>query len=142
MTLTHLDAVMPYEQEMFGTEAWSVDGYRDELADTRHRRYVVALGSAGELLGWAGVRVVGGEADILTVGVIPAARRQGIAVRLVHALLEEARRLGARTAFLEVRVDNSAAQALYEREGFVQVGVRRGYYDGGRVDAVTMRRDV
>ncbi len=142
MTLTHLDAVMPYEQEMFGTEAWSVDGYRDELADTRHRRYVVALGSAGELLGWAGVRVVGGEADILTVGVIPAARRQGIAVRLVHALLGEARRLGAGTAFLEVRVDNSAAQALYEREGFVQVGVRRGYYDGGRVDAVTMRRDV
>jgi [ribosomal protein S18]-alanine N-acetyltransferase len=142
MTLTHLDAVMPYEQEMFGTEAWSVDGYRDELADTRHRRYVVALGSAGELLGWAGVRVVGGEADILTVGVIPEARRQGIAVRLVHALLGEARRLGAGTAFLEVRVDNSAAQALYEREGFVQVGVRRGYYDGGRVDAVTMRRDV
>ena len=142
MTLTHLDAVMPYEQEMFGTEAWSVDGYRDELADTRHRRYVVALGSAGELLGWAGVRVVSGEADILTVGVIPAARRQGIAVRLVHALLGEARRLGAGTAFLEVRVDNSAAQALYEREGFVQVGVRRGYYDGGRVDAVTMRRDV
>jgi [ribosomal protein S18]-alanine N-acetyltransferase len=142
MTTAHLDAAMPYEQEMFGTEAWSVDGYRDELADTRHRRYVVALGGAGELLGWAGVRVVGGEADILTVGVIPAARRQGIAVRLVHALLDAARRLGARTAFLEVRVDNVAARALYAREGFVQVGTRRGYYDGGRVDAVTMRRDV
>ena len=42
--------------------------------------------------------------------------------------------------FLEVRVDNPAARALYDSEGFEQIGLRRGYYDGGRVDAVTMRR--
>jgi [ribosomal protein S18]-alanine N-acetyltransferase len=142
MTRDHLDLVLPHEAEMFGAEAWSRQSYREELADTRHRYYVVAIDEVGALLGWAGVRVVGGEADILTVGVVPAARRRGTGTRLVHALLDEARRRGATAAFLEVRVDNPTAQALYEREGFRRVGVRRGYYDGGRVDAVTMRRDV
>jgi ribosomal-protein-alanine N-acetyltransferase len=57
-------------------------------------------------------------------------------------LLAEAVRRGAREAFLEVRVDNAAARALYRREGFEDVGVRRGYYDAGRVDAVTMRKEL
>jgi ribosomal-protein-alanine N-acetyltransferase len=142
MTAAHVDALMPYEQEMFGTEAWTANGYRTELADRRHRHYVVAEGPAGELLGWAGVMVVADAAEILTVGVVPTARRAGLARRLVAALLDEAVRRGAREAFLEVRVDNDAARTLYRSEGFVDVGLRRGYYDGGRVDAVTMRKEL
>ncbi|MEP6598778.1 MAG: ribosomal protein S18-alanine N-acetyltransferase [Actinomycetota bacterium] len=142
MRTEHIDELMPYEQAMFGTEAWSADSYRDELADTRHRRYLAALDQDGNLIGWAGVRVVAGEAEILTVGVIPAARRQGIAVRLLSALLHEARQRGATQAFLEVRVDNIGARRMYERAGFVRVGIRRGYYDAGRVDAVVMRLDL
>jgi ribosomal-protein-alanine N-acetyltransferase len=144
MTRDHITALMPYEQELFGAEAWTADGYRDELADTRHRHYLAAVDAAVDenqaLLGWAGVRIVADSAEILTVGVIPAARRQGIAARLLAMLLDEARRRGAVEAFLEVRVDNPEAQRLYERARFVKVGVRRGYYDGGRVDAVVMRR--
>jgi ribosomal-protein-alanine N-acetyltransferase len=151
MTRAHITALMPYEREMFGAEAWTADGYRDELADTRHRHYLAAVDAAVDavaavdvenqaLLGWAGVRIVADSAEILTVGVIPAARRQGIAARLLAMLLDEARRRGAVEAFLEVRVDNPGAQRLYERARFVKVGVRRGYYDGGRVDAVVMRR--
>jgi ribosomal-protein-alanine N-acetyltransferase len=74
--------------------------------------------------------------------VVPSARRRGIARQLLDGLLAEARRRGAVEAFLEVRVDNQAAQSLYVREGFAQVGVRPGYYDGGRVDAVVMRREL
>jgi ribosomal-protein-alanine N-acetyltransferase len=136
----HIDALMPYEREMFGSEAWSADGYRDELADTRHRHYLAALDQDGALLGWAGIRIVADSAEVLTVGVIPAARRHGIGARLLAMLLDEARRREATEAFLEVRVDNTGAQKLYERSRFVRVGVRRGYYDGGRVDAVVMRR--
>ncbi|HEY3629555.1 MAG TPA: ribosomal protein S18-alanine N-acetyltransferase [Jatrophihabitantaceae bacterium] len=140
MTRAHITALMPYEQELFGAEAWTADGYRDELADKRHRHYLTAVDENQSLLGWAGVRIVADSAEILTVGVIPAARRQGIAARLLAMLLDEARRRGAVEAFLEVRVDNPGAQRLYERARFVKVGVRRGYYDGGRVDAVVMRR--
>lgn len=138
----HIDELMPHERDLFGTEAWSADSYREELADTAHRHYLAALDGDGNLVAWAGVRVVAGDAEILTVGVVPAARRQGIAVRLLNALLHEARHRGATQAFLEVRVDNTGARRLYEREGFVRVGVRRGYYDSGRVDAVVMRLDL
>jgi [ribosomal protein S18]-alanine N-acetyltransferase len=140
MRPAHIDALMPYERAMFGTEAWSRSAYRAELADTRSRHYLAAEGATGELLGWAGVMVVGDAAEILTVGVVPDARRTGLARRMVQALLAEAIRRGAREAFLEVRLDNTAARALYVTEGFAELGLRRGYYDGGRVDAVTMRK--
>jgi ribosomal-protein-alanine N-acetyltransferase len=142
MTAADIDALMPYERDMFGTEAWTPNGYRAELADTRHRYYVAAESPGGDLLGWAGVLVVSDTAEILTVGVVPAARRTGIARQLVGALLTEAGRRGAVEAFLEVRVDNAAARALYASEGFTEIGLRRGYYDGGRVDAVTMRKEL
>lgn len=138
----HIDALMPYEHEMFGSEAWSADGYRDELADTRHRHYLAAVDQDGALLGWAGIRIVADTAEVLTVGVIPAARRHGIGARLLAMLLDEARRRDVTEAFLEVRVDNTAAQKMYERSRFVRVGIRRGYYDGGRVDAVVMRKQL
>lgn len=140
MTGQHLPAVLAHEPEMFGTEAWSASAYREELADTRHRHYVAAVDDDGAVQGWAGVRIVGAEAEILTVGVVGSARRLGIGAVLLTDLLDEATRRGAREVFLEVRVDNAAARALYEREGFAELGIRRGYYDGGRVDALTMRR--
>jgi ribosomal-protein-alanine N-acetyltransferase len=142
MRATHIDALMPHERAMFGTEAWTRAGYRAELADTKHRTYVAAEGPDGTLLGWAGVRVVADEAEILTVGVIPEGRRQGTARRLIAALTDAARARGAAQAYLEVRVDNDAARALYKSEGFADVGLRRGYYDSGRVDAVVMHREL
>jgi [ribosomal protein S18]-alanine N-acetyltransferase len=142
MRPSHMDALMVHERAMFGTEAWTRSGYRAELADTAHRYYVAAEGADGALLGWAGVMVIAESAEILTVGVVPAARRTGIARRLVADLLAEAVRRGAAEAFLEVRVDNTSALRLYETEGFERIGTRRGYYDGGRVDAVTMRREL
>jgi ribosomal protein S18 acetylase RimI-like enzyme len=76
----------------------------------------------------------------MTVGVVPAARRAGIGRRLLDVLLVEAVRRGAREAFLEVRADNDAARAMYRGAGFDEIGIRRGYYAGGKVDAVTMHK--
>jgi ribosomal-protein-alanine N-acetyltransferase len=137
----HVDALMPYERSMFGTEAWTRGGYLNELSDTRNRWYVAAE-EAGALVGWAGILFANETADILTVGTVPEARRRGIARRLVQALTDEAVRRGVREIFLEVRVDNLPARALYEAEGFTEVGRRPGYYDSGRVEAVTMRRAI
>ena len=132
-----------FERTMFGTEAWTASGYRTELADTERRHYLVAQGDRGELLGWAGVMVVGDSAEILTVGVIPPARRLGIARLLIDGLLAEARARGAIEAFLEVRVDNAPAQRLYATYDFEPVGLRRGYYQPSNTDAlVMMRRDL
>lgn len=139
MRVTDLDAVMPVEQEMFGPEAWSRQGYLDELADTELRYYIVAEAADHHLLGTAGLLTIGETAQILTVGVLPAARRAGIGRLLVRALVAEARRRRATEVLLEVREDNSAAQRLYASEGFTVLGRRRGYYEHGRVDAITMR---
>lgn len=140
MTPDHVTALMPYEQDMFGTESWSERSYRDEIADAHNRYYVAVEDPDGRLLGWAGVLVVAGAADILTVGVVPAARRRGLARRMLAALYAEARRRGAAEIFLDVRVDNEAAIALYRAEGFEELGRRRGYYEAGRVDSLVMRR--
>jgi ribosomal-protein-alanine N-acetyltransferase len=142
MTIADLDALLPYEEVMFGTEAWSRNAYLEELADTRMRYYVVAEAADGSLLGDGGLLTIGETAQIVTVGVLPAARRRGVGRLLVRALVTEARRRQAEEVLLEVRVDNEAAKRLYESEGFLVIGSRKGYYDRGRVDAVVMRHEL
>ncbi len=95
--------------------------------------------SAGFLLG----RVIAGEAELLTLAVEPAARRQGIGQRLVTAWHQLAQTHGAQTFFLEVAANNPAAIALYQQAGYRQTGRRKGYYrqpDGGAVDALVLAR--
>jgi ribosomal-protein-alanine N-acetyltransferase len=142
MNRAHVDLLMVYERDMFGTEAWTASSYRSELADVRHRYYVAVEGTDGELLGWAGVLVVADTSELLTVGVVPSARRHGLARTMLAALYAEAKKRGGAEMFLEVRVDNVSARKLYEDEGFVELDRRRGYYDNGRVDAVVMRREL
>jgi ribosomal-protein-alanine N-acetyltransferase len=131
---------MRFEHEMFGAEAWTARGYRDEIADTANRHYVAVESADGALLGWAGVLVIETTAEVLTVGVVPSARRQGLARRMLAELYAEAIRRGATEILLEVRVDNDEAQSLYKTEGFDEIARRRGYYANGTVDAVVMRR--
>ncbi len=82
------------------------------------------------------------EAEILTLGVAPAARRQGIARALLEDLFARAHALGASSVVLEVAADNSPALALYESTGFRTVGLRHAYYRrerGPAIDAWLLR---
>ncbi len=95
--------------------------------------------SQGFLVG----RAVAGEAEILTLAVDTAARRQGIGARLVQGFLTEARNRDAETAFLEVAANNLAAISLYFWAGFAESGRRRRYYaqpSGEPVDALVLSR--
>jgi ribosomal-protein-alanine N-acetyltransferase len=90
-------------------------------------------------------RTAAGEAEILTVGVAPWARRKGVGKALMVAAIGVAREIGAGEMFLEVDVDNTPAVALYERLGFARAGLRKAYYDrgaNGRADALVMRLDL
>jgi [ribosomal protein S18]-alanine N-acetyltransferase len=86
------------------------------------------------------VRVAADEAEILTLAVIPEARRCGIALALLHESTMTASAMGATAVFLEVSVANSAARAVYTRAGFKPVGRRRDYYSD-RSDALVLRLD-
>ncbi len=83
-------------------------------------------------------RVAADEAEILTIAVHPAARRQGLGRRLLVKAAEAAARAGATRLFLEVSDRNTAAAALYAACGFTPIGRRRRYYPDGS-DAVVMQ---
>jgi ribosomal-protein-alanine N-acetyltransferase len=111
--------------------------------------FAALLGQAGvfaasEPGGFILIRQVADEAEILTLAVEPASRRQGIGRRVISAAAQAAARHGAARLFLEVAVDNKAAIALYEGCGFGRLGVRRGYYArrGGAVDALVLELDL
>lgn len=115
---------------------WSEAEFAALLADPK----TIALTEpAGLLLG----RIVAGEAELLTLAVDPAARRQGIGARLLGRFLAETARAGAAEVFLEVAETNVAARALYQNAGFTLQGRRPAYYRDGAgraVDALVLRR--
>ena len=89
-------------------------------------------------------RAIAGEAEVLTLAVDPALRRQGLARALLTAAIGAAQTARSEAIFLEVAADNDAALALYIGAGFVRAGARPGYYRGvdGAIDAIAMRRDL
>ena len=142
MTTDDLPAVMRLEEELFAPDTWTEAMYRDELSrqDTRH--YLVAEDDGDGspvVIGYAGLIAYDDEAHVATLGVTEALQGEGIGSLLLDALLAEADRRSP-VVLLEVRADNAAAQRLYERRGFVEIGRRRGYYQPSGADAVVMRR--
>ena len=115
-------------------DAWSQDVFDLQLQLPN----VFALLHRAE--GLALVRVAADEAELLTLAVIPDARRSGIGISLLRTAETTAMALGARVMFLEVSIENSAARALYTASGFVWAGHRPHYYSNGS-DALVLRLD-
>lgn len=81
-------------------------------------------------------RAAADEAELLTLCVLPAYRRQGLARALLAALVQELRRAGGKRLFLEVEEGNEAAHGLYQSLGAEPVGRRPGYYEHGADAAI------
>jgi ribosomal-protein-alanine acetyltransferase len=139
-----LDAIMVLEAGIFGTDAWSSDSMRAELANPQTYYLIAERLEGADVDGYAGLFAPQGahESDIQTIAVAETARRAGLGRTLIQALVTEARKRGAQQVFLEVRADNSGAQHLYERVGFVSIAERIGYYQPDNVDAIVMKYDI
>jgi [ribosomal protein S18]-alanine N-acetyltransferase len=94
-----------------------------------------------KLIGFIVSRRAAGEAEILSVAVVPAWRGRKLSRALLDLHLRRLAGVGTRAVFLEVGKDNAPARALYKRAGFQEVGQRQGYYSGG-VAALVLRRDL
>jgi ribosomal-protein-alanine N-acetyltransferase len=144
-TAADLEGIMRIDHAVFPTDAWSAESMASEISGA-HGFYVVAFDQSqpDEFVGYAGLLAARGahQADIQSVAVVEAARRRGLARTLVQTLIGEARERGAREVFLEVRVDNPAAQNLYDSLGFERIAVRKGYYQPDDVDGIVMRLTV
>ncbi|MBV9750076.1 MAG: GNAT family N-acetyltransferase [Acetobacteraceae bacterium] len=125
MALLHAAAFPPIDR-------WSATAFATQLA------LPGVFGLIDERGGLALARVIADEAELLTIAVHPAARRQGIGRTLLTAVLSEAARRGAVTVFLEVAESNAPAHALYASLAFTPVGRRKGYY--ASADALVLRR--
>ncbi len=114
----------------FPNKPWSAD----DFADLKKSGCDVMASEHGFVV-W---RVVADEAEIITIGVHPDARRGGIADAMLTLVESDVKKRGGKKIFLEVAENNVPARALYEHNGYVQVGVRPKYYDG--TDAILMEK--
>lgn len=114
----------------FPNKPWSAD----DFADLKKSGCDVMASEHGFVV-W---RVVADEAEIITIGVHPDARRGGIADAMLTLVESDVKKRGGKKIFLEVAENNVPARALYEHNGYVQVGVRSKYYDG--TDAILMEK--
>ena len=136
-----IPVMVSLDKQLFPYSPWSSGQYREEIfAPTRH--FIVALNDAQSVIGYAGVFAPRGTAaDILTVGVIPEHRGQGIARALMALITEWAITQGSNAVMLEVKIDNVEAISLYETLGYVKLNIRKDYFGSG-LDALVMRKDL
>lgn len=137
-----VDAIMADAFDPRFGEAWTRSQVLGVLAMPGVRLTLATVDEAPA--GFALVRGIAGEAELLLLAVAPALRRRGVGGALLRAVVSECAAGGIATLHLEVRADNEAV-ALYTRHGFTKVGERRGYYrgrTGTAFDAHTYRRDV
>ena len=143
-----IEAARPEQAELLGqlhtrafpTKPWS----GVEIAKLMENTAVFAIVSRSEsewhgfAMGWAAA----GDAELLTVAVVPEARRRGVGASLITSIGVAALVRGAASMHLEVAEDNAAARALYLKLGYEEAGRRHAYYagEGGAIDAIVMRR--
>ena len=134
-TAADVDAVCAIEEATFA-RPWSRASIENELTNSC-ARYVV-LRRGGETVGYAGMWLVIDEAHVTNVAIRKDLRGQGLGEKLMRALIQLAADSGMIWMTLEVRRSNAAAQGLYRKLGFVDVGWRKRYYEDNGEDALLM----
>ncbi|ABN52995.1 MAG TPA: ribosomal-protein-alanine N-acetyltransferase [Hungateiclostridium thermocellum] len=139
MTLEDIDDVMVVEKLSF-TIPWSKNALIEEVLNNRMAIYITAKVN-GKAIGYAGMWKIFDEGHITNIAVHPEYRQNGIGSRLVEKLVDIAKERGIVKMTLEVRKSNLAAQALYCKYGFKEMGLRKGYYADNGEDAIIMWKE-
>ncbi len=135
MTVSDLSQVLFIERLSF-RPPWSKRIFLEELTISAREYFVLEIQK--KIIGYAGLSFILDEAHITTLAIHPRFRRKGFGELLLRFLIARARERGAAILTLEVRESNRAAQNLYKKFGFREVGKRRKYYLFPAEDAVIM----
>lgn len=140
MTLEDLESVFAIEC-LAHSHPWSISNIRDCITSGYHCQ---VLEQDGDIVAFGIISTAIGESHLLNLVVSPNRQRQGLGQRLLNQLLKAAVTLGAEVMFLEVRVSNQGAIALYLENGFSEIGRRKDYYPArqGREEAIVMIMDL
>lgn len=141
LMLEDLDSVMAIEASAFGLQHWSRQVFIDELNGTAGVYFAAIDRLNGQVIGYSGFWLIGEEAHIVTLAVHPDYRRQYVGEYLLINNILHSRTMGGRWLTLEVRVSNHAAQKLYEKYGFKNIGTRPRYYKDNLESALILWSD-
>ncbi len=128
-------SVAQIEEKTFSMP-WSEADFRDMIKQD-NMTYVLAE-IEGKIIGGAGLRNILGDAEITNVAVLNEYRNTGIGYKILTALIEKGKKIGAEAFTLEVRISNKPAIHLYEKLGFLSEGVRKNFYEKPKEDALIM----
>jgi len=117
---------------------WSLQSMTDELERNACARYLVAVDETGAVIAYGGAWMIFDEGHVTNVAVAKNRRGEGIGRQLMTALMQYAANLGVQYLTLEVRKSNQIAQNLYRSLGFVELAVRKRYYEDNGEDALLM----
>ena len=142
-----LEALLALEARSVQT-CWPEGAYARELGHA-HSELWLALAQetpgaslSDRLVGFVSFWVVGSEISLLNIAVDPLCRRQGGGAHLLAHVEEKGRELGGTVVFLEVRAGNRSAVSMYRSRGYLQVGIRKGYYSDNGEDALVLSREL
>lgn len=135
LTEEDIESVCRIEKEVFSMP-WSAGDFL-EMLEADYAHFYVAE-EEGAIVGCCGIRNLAGDGEITNVAVTEKFRRRGIGRKLLSHMLKEAPRFGIGDCTLEVRAGNIPAIRLYESLGFKSEGIRPGFYEKPREDALIM----
>ena len=136
MTLEDVDAVHAIEEATFPTP-WSRQSFVEEMTGNKCARYLVAV-DGERIIAFAGAWCIFEEGHITNIAVEAAHRGRGVGRGITRALMQYAANLGVQYLTLEVRKSNLVAQSMYKSLGFIELGVRKRYYEDNGEDAYLM----
>ncbi len=141
MNETHIDGVLRIEKKCFPDEPWTRKMFESELENIISAFIVGVDENSGDVVCYGGMWIIADIAEITNIAVAPNARRQGLGEKTLNILLDVCRERGLAAVNLEVRENNAAALALYEKLGFEAVGRRKKYYNN-KYDAILMTKEL
>lgn len=142
-------AVADIEAEVQPQDAWNYQTLVQLLGQESIHLLIIYGSNQGtitvvnKVIGYCLYQVVFEQAEILRIGTHPDHQRQGMALQLLARLQTELKSRQVESLLLEVRADNTPAIALYEKQDFVVIHQRKGYYKSAgqsAIDALIMQR--
>lgn len=118
---------------------WSITEFEKEIENPIATYYVAVVNN--KVVGYGGFWWVMFEAEITNIAVHPDFRKQGIAMKILQAMIKKCLETSTTLLHLEVRESNAPALSLYNKLGFKQDGLRKGYYSDGE-NAVLMTKEI
>lgn len=137
MTLDDLESIKDILASDFD-KFWNYNVFKSELQSENSKYLVANLNT--EIIGFAGIKIILDEADVMNIVIKKIYRNQGVGTLLLNEIINLCKKQNLNSVSLEVNETNSSAIHLYENFGFKKVGDRKKYYNGS--NAILMKKNL